>query len=467
MGLTGSRAAFSGPTVRTRLAFVVALALWISGPLAGSPALAQGPGDDGQSPLSTNPLRSASPVPTITLYTMGTGALVFEKWGHAAICVEYPRPLPPSVCYNYGSTDFTSPVEVIWDFVRGAGVFWVSTDDPAYMIERYMGYDRSLWRQVLPLSDEQAIRAANILADAALPENRNYIYHHFFDNCSTRVRDIIDQVTDGQLRPGTDHIVGPTYRDYSRQGFAEMTWALIGTDYLLARQADEQPTLWQAMFLPDVLRDQVTERFAAEPKLIYQRRGPDFSTDPGHGGRPLLFVVALFLALLVALARWYGRHQRLAIAVAVTPPFLISVVVWGLPAISSIEALRYNEALLVHLPLDLALIWLAPARRQRYAQLRTAWLAGISILSAVGLFTQPLWAPIALVFAPLAVIAAPTFPHRIHSDPSGSDQAEHETGAVSDRTGRQASKKKAGQSRKNKAGQAGKKKRKSRPKKRR
>lgn len=417
----------------------MALASWTAAtllgvvePAAGSLALAQSP-EAGSTGGSAGEPASSGPVPEIILYTMGTGELVFEKWGHTAVCVEYPGPKPPSICYNYGSTDFTNPGGVIWDFLRGAGKFWVSRDYPGNMIRRYMGYDRSLWRQVLPLSDERALRAANTLAEAALPENRYYIYHHFFDNCSTRVRDIIDQVTDGELRRDTDHILGPTYRDYSRQGFADMTWALLGTDYLLARQADEQPTLWEVMFLPDFLRDHVTERFGVEPELIYQRRGPDFSTDPGLGGRPSLFLLALFLALLVALARWSGRRERLAIAVAVTPLFLLSVMIWGLPVISSIEALRYNELLLVYLPLDLALVFLDPERRQRYARMRLVWLAGVSLLCAIGVFTQPLWVPIALVFAPLAVLAAPTFPHRTGGSASPGDMV---SSSSRDRDGR-------------------------------
>lgn len=343
---------------------------------------------------------------------MGEGELVFEKWGHAALCVERPGSPVRGICYNYGTTDFTRPVGVVWDFVRGKGRFWVSRDSEENMIQRYMGYDRSLWRQVLPFTPEQAMLAAARLEHEALPENRYYIYHHYFDNCTTRVRDIIDAVTDGALRKDTAGKLGPTYRDYSRHGFAELTWALIGTDLLLARQADEQPNLWQAMFLPEVLREHVTERLGAKPELIYEHQGRTFSHDPGMGGRGYLFGMAIVLAAIVALARWRGRFERLALAIMVMPLFLITVVVWGLPMISKIEALRYNEVLLVFLPLDLALPFLRKERRQRYAQLRVGWLALVSLLCAIGVLTQPLWASIALVFAPFAVIAAPVFPTR-------------------------------------------------------
>ena len=378
---------------------------------------------------------------------MGTGSLIFEKWGHAALCIEYSGSQAQGICYNYGTTDFTRPIKVVWDFVRGEGLFWVSRDTPRRMIARYRSYDRSMWRQVLPLTPEQAVNAARTLAHAAMPENRHYIYHHFFDNCTTRIRDIIDEVTDGALRRDSSDKLGPTFRDYSRQGFAEMTWALIGTDYLLGRQADLQPDRWQVMFLPDFLRQHVTERLGAEPELVYERRGPAFSQDPGMGGRGFMFLLALLLAVPVAVTRWRGRFERLGIAAAIVPSFLFSFVVWGLPAISSLEALRYNEVLLVYCPLDLALLVLGQKRRQVYAQLRVAWLVAVSLLCAVGVFTQPLWAPIALVFVPLIVIAIPVFPEKSSSVTDDATGSTHRAGAAKSGVGNPGKGKKKGKKR--------------------
>src|SRR5688572_20562592 len=57
--------------------------------------------------------------PIIELYTMGQGDLVFEKFGHAALCVRHPRQPRQTACYNYGSTDFDSVVPLFWGFLRG------------------------------------------------------------------------------------------------------------------------------------------------------------------------------------------------------------------------------------------------------------------------------------------------------------------------------------------------------------
>jgi hypothetical protein len=81
-------------------------------------------------------------------------------------------------------------------------------------------------------------------------------------------------------------------------------------------------------------------------------------------------------------------------------------VLWTVAIVSTIPTVRWNEALLLYLPLDLALPFLAPARRQLYARIRLGMVIVVSLLRAVGLFLQPLWIPIVIAFALHGLIAA-------------------------------------------------------------
>lgn len=372
----------------------------------------------------------SDPVPRISLITMGKGEVVWQKFGHGALCVEYePSSGRQNRCYNYGTTDFTKPVSVGWGFLRGQGEFWVSITTPNTMLRRYKAMDRSVWRQVLPLKPDKARVLAEKLAINALPENRSYVYHHFHDNCTTRVRDLVDDAFDGALRVGTDKPVGPTFREYARQGFAQDKWLLVITDFVLGRDADIQPTLWQAMFLPRFLRDQVQHALGVEPVLLYERRGPPLKEGNGSG-RGWTVLLALFMAVPLGLSMWRGRYRRAGLACAVIPLFAIALFIWFLAIVTAVKEFRYNETLMLFLPTDLALLFLAPVRRVRYARIRLTMVVLASFLLAIGVFTQPLWTPILVAFLPLSLLALPDGvlgPHAVADSESADESGDKPT----------------------------------------
>jgi hypothetical protein len=389
-----------------RILLVALLALMHLGgaALAGEPASAF--------PDGTARTAGADGAPIVELYTMGQGALVVERFGHAAICVRYPRRPHEDVCYNYGTTDFSDPLGLTWGFVRGDADFWVSTTSPAQMIHHYRAKDRSIWLQRLPLDDATARELAAALEHDALPENRYYQYHHFADNCTTRVRDMIDGAVGGALSGGDQRGPGLTYRDISRQGFAEITGLLLLSDFVLGRPADRDPTTYEAMFLPDILRVEVERRLGVAPVTIYERRGPPFTGEPA-GGRWILIALALVLAAAVAASRVTGRFPRLALATAAGILGFIGLVLWLLAMVSPLPEARWNEALLVFLPTDLVLPFLSERRLRRYARFRVTMLVVVSVLAAVGLLHQPLFTLILVPFLPLAAVGATTLRRRL------------------------------------------------------
>ncbi|MGZ3407355.1 MAG: lipoprotein N-acyltransferase Lnb domain-containing protein, partial [Polyangia bacterium] len=125
----------------------------------------------------------ARAAPMIDVYTMGVGDELFSAFGHAAICVtdgEAPR----GRCYNYGTADFTTPVPLTWNFIRGRALFWVSTTDVPHMLHYYASVGRAVWRQTLLLTSDEATRVAVALDASAQEGTKYYRYHHFNDNCT-------------------------------------------------------------------------------------------------------------------------------------------------------------------------------------------------------------------------------------------------------------------------------------------
>lgn len=341
--------------------------------------------------------------PTIELVTFGVGERIFEKFGHAAICLRYHDTSLLPVCFNYGVTDFDAGSVLVWRFLRSKQQFWVEPESLGSLVGFYTWEDRDIWVQTLPL-DAAAQRAIEAkLWDDWDERNRFYTYDHFFNNCTTRIRDMIDRAAGGKLHAGADEPYPLTFRELGARGLASAE-PLVGlADFVLGRQLDDHPSLWDAMFHPDVLRLEVTRRFGVEPRLVYQRKGPGFPHEGGTG-RWLFLVLAAVFALPLVVAQWRRRFQRVALVWATLYLALWGLILWSLVIVSSIPGVRWNEVVFVLMPFDLALPFLGVARRRRYAQARVVLLLAVSALCAIGVFHQPLWIPILTAIAPLAII---------------------------------------------------------------
>jgi hypothetical protein len=319
---------------------------------------------------------------TIALYTMGPGDELFSAFGHAAICVEQR-------CYNYGTADFRTPLPLTWDFVRGRARFWVSVLPERAMLDYYASVDRSVWRQRLELPEEQTRELARLLEASTDEKVKYYRYHHFDDNCTTRIRDIVDQATGGTLRRDpTDREL--TFRQWASAGFAGNWPLLAATGMLLGRSADRRTNSWSAMFLPLVLRVEVEKRLHSTPELVVKQQRPVAGGSQQLGTLAFALVGAL-LAAIVAL----GRARRWTLAPAALVLGLIALVLDALFILSTFPELTRNELLLAFWPTDLALPWLP----RTYLMMRIAAIALLSLLH-IGLLTQPL-APFLLVALPI------------------------------------------------------------------
>jgi hypothetical protein len=344
--------------------------------------------------------------PLIDLYTMGPGDELFSAFGHAAICVRDGE-APAGRCYNYGTADFTTPVPLTWAFIRGRALFWVSVADTPWMLSYYVATGRAVWRQTLPLAPDEAERVAAALAASADERVKYYRYHHFDDNCTTRIRDVLDRATGGRL--GRDRVVGPrSFRDWAREGFAGDWPLLTAVELLLGRSADRRTDSWTAMFLPSQLRLEVARHFAAEPVLILPGR-PRPLPGSTRLGLAVWILAGVALALLVTLAfRRGGRHAR-AIALTLTALLLglVGTILWALAALSTFPELTRNEMLLALWPTDLVLPFLGPTWLRRYAGLRLIVLAALVVGHAVHWLVQPL-APAVLALGPMLALFAGT-----------------------------------------------------------
>ncbi len=186
----------------------------------------------------------------ITLVTFSPGDEVPSWFGHSAIGVRDNR-LRREVLYNYGTFQFTDAL--VPQFLMGRLEFWVSPASYRGTLRAYASRDRDVRVATLNIPPEARLEIAEFLVDNVKPENRVYLYHHYYDNCSTRLRDIIDRATGGQLEAAAKATPSPmTLRGHTRR---HSTWRVLefGMSYLMGPEIDQSISVWETMFLPGEL----------------------------------------------------------------------------------------------------------------------------------------------------------------------------------------------------------------------
>jgi hypothetical protein len=274
------------------------------------------------------------------------------------------------------------------------------------MLGIYLYADRSVWVQPLPLTDEQERRVIAKLESDIKDENKYYAYDHFWDNCTTRVRDDLDNAVDHGLKAFAATVPpdGHTFRDLARKGFFGMRVPLIITDVAMGDVTDRVPSYWEKMFLPDYLREAAQRYWHIEPALIYARKGPP-PLDDGPSGRIWFALLILVLTSPAWITRMWGKLQRTGLALAVLPYVLLGSVFWFLAFISPLPYVESNESCLVLLPCDLLLVWfLSPSWRRLYARIRVGSIAVGAMLLVFGILRQPIWPELLWPLVPALVV---------------------------------------------------------------
>ena len=154
-------------------------------------------------------------------------------------------------------------------------------------IYSYQMEQRGITDQVLNLSCNEKYRIVELLYKNMMPANRFYKYDFLFDNCTTRLRDLIESTSDGKVHFQSVLNSPKTFRNliHDYLDLNDKQWSKLGIDILLGAKTDAVMTPREEMFLPDYLLmnfDSATidnHALVAKKKQVYDVVLPDNSKN--------------------------------------------------------------------------------------------------------------------------------------------------------------------------------------------
>jgi len=240
----------------------------------------------------------------LELLVFGLDDDVFSRYGHVAVRVIEPD--GRDRVFNFGVTSFNRPGYVA-EFLEGRVKFWGKESSWARTLDGYKKADRDIVRHSLRLTPAQADALVARMEHDVLPENREYIYDTFRENCATRLRDYLDDVTGGAVRRGVASAsLGARYRDDVRAAFATLPALLFGLELVAGPEFERPRALWERMYHPHTLAEGlVTAGIAGPGRSEFSRAAP-----PTWDGDPLtgVWMTLGLAAALGAAGAWTLRR---------------------------------------------------------------------------------------------------------------------------------------------------------------
>lgn len=200
--------------------------------------------------ISANLTAQLSDSAQISLLTCGPGDELYSVFGHSAIRVYDPEKDLNQV-YNYGIFDYSDP-SFLPKFLRGKLLYWVAKESTEHFLNVYGSLNRFVKEEVVLLDSIQMNSVYAALRENQKEENRYYLYDFLFDNCSTRIGDILEKEIGPFQFSDTEKY---SFRDLIHQYLGGRNWTHLGIDLILGSKTDRIATAREQMFLPDYLSD--------------------------------------------------------------------------------------------------------------------------------------------------------------------------------------------------------------------
>jgi hypothetical protein len=318
---------------------------------------------------------------------------VYSLYGHTAIRYHELKPGGLYLAFNYGVFDFKRP-HFVARFVFGLTDYELGAYPYKYFVLEYRRFGSMVTEQVLNLTDEEKLALHDALAINLRPENKIYRYNYFYNNCTTKARDIIESCINGKIEYAEREDYTPSYRDIIHSMTRNNPWSRFGNDLLLGIKADWKTDLRQQEFLPgNLLYDfdhaQIYKEGTYRPLIKERRIAVPAGVQIIESGFPLTPLACAAILLVVGIVIFFFEWRKKRVFVLWDVLLMIATgtigIVLTLMLFSQHPTVSLNLQIILCNPLPWLFLWpVVRGKQTRYWKI-TAILA---VLFLIGSFFQ-------------------------------------------------------------------------------
>jgi hypothetical protein len=186
---------------------------------------------------------------TIKIAVIGPGDELYFWWGHLGLIIDDALS-GESRFYDYGVFSFDND-NFFLNFAFGRLLYSSTVSNASIILRHYIAANRDVAIYTLNINSRQKEAIFRAAERNILPENKDYLYNHFSDNCVTRVINLIDDALDGQFYDMAQNTLGRfTLREHVRRHtYFSPFWDWF-LNFIMGQSIDEPATIKQELFLP-------------------------------------------------------------------------------------------------------------------------------------------------------------------------------------------------------------------------
>ena len=234
------------------------------------------------------------------LITCGPGTETYSIYGHSALRIVIPGERIDSV-YNWGVFDFATK-NFAWKFAKGRLDYMLIAESPRGFFGEYLYEKRYVCSQQINLNSKELRILIKLVNENIQPRNAKYRYDFFYDDCSTRIRDLVEKAVGDKLKyPPAETGKIPTFRDLVAKYQNPYPWLKFGVDLIMGSTADKKAVFRDRMFLPIDLKEELSKTFVNRSgKMIPLLQNPVVLLDfKEPDSRPYFLLAPPFIFTLV------------------------------------------------------------------------------------------------------------------------------------------------------------------------